>query len=181
MPLLLAFLPFIAFAAASSLGYPLTGLCLAAGVAACSLAHAATRPVRRVRILDVGTVVLFAGVACVVALRGQALAISLTRAIVDAGLSLVIVATVALGRPFTRDFAPPAAALVPGRQRAYRITSLAWAAAFAVFVAVDLALWRDMLTARQATLAIVGVGFASYRFSRWYVTRGVRPRPRPAP
>lgn len=181
MRFLLAFLPFIAFAVVSSLGYPLAGLCLATAVAGGSLVHAATRPVRRFHVLDVGTFVLFAAVAAYTAWQGQSLAISVVRAIVDAGLCLVVLATVALGRPFTRDFAPPALAAAPGRQRVHQVTSLAWAVAFAVFVAADLALWRDLLTARQVTFVIVGVAFATYRFSRWYVTRGATPRPRPAP
>jgi intracellular septation protein A len=180
MRFLLAFLPFIAFAVASSLGYPLIGLCLAMAVAGGTLAHAWMRPERRVHVLDAGTFILFAAVAAYTAWQGQSLAISLVRAIVDAGLCLVVLATVALGRPFTRDFAPPGLASEPGRQRAYQVTSLAWAAAVAVFVAADLALWRDVLTARQVTFVIVGVAFATYRFSRWYVARGATPRPRPA-
>lgn len=172
MKIILGFLPFFAFALASTLGHDLLGLAAGAVVALIMLLRDRFTGTRRMKLLELGTVVLFAGLAVFVGLSGVTLPVAGVRTCVDAGLALLVLASVLIGRPFTLDYAAPATdsplSSNPRFQRTHRAVSLAWAAAFAVITAADAAWWAGWISPRHATLLIVASLFLAVRFSQRY-------------
>ncbi|MCR0981483.1 hypothetical protein [Roseomonas populi] len=143
MGILLAFAPFIAFAVISNHAGPLPALLAGAAVAA-FLVFRARRQGTGMRILEVGTCILFVAVAAYTWLSGGALSIIATRLVIDAGLLAIVLLSIALGRPFTMSYARESVPREhwdsPGFLRTNNIISAAWALAFAVMVAAEAAL-----------------------------------------
>lgn len=173
MNILLAFAPFIAFAVVDRHLGAFAGLLAgAAASAALLIRNRFVLKHRELPLLEIGTLVLFAGLAVFVAL-GADWSILGVRLRVDAGLLAIVLATVALGRPFTLVYArrqtSPAVWTRPGFLRTNRILSLAWAGAFAVLVAADL-----LMLLRPDLPQVLGIGLtvaalcAAAAFTRWY-------------
>jgi len=177
MKLLLAFLPFIAFAAASLLGHTTLGLVAGTVIAAGTVAWDGIAKGSRIKLLDVGTFVLFGALTLFIWLTDATLSIALVRACVDIGLSLLVVGSVLIGRPFTLDYAPADAnaRANPRIMRTHSRVALAWAAAFALAAAADIALWFDVIRPMGATAIIVGSLYAAFRFTRAYPHRARQP------
>lgn len=172
MKVILGFLPFLAFALVSALGYGELGLIAGALIAFAMLVRDRLTGEKRIKLLDLGTVVLFGALAVFVGLSGISMSIAAVRTCVDSGLVLIVLASVLAGRPFTLDYAAPEPGSPlwsnPRFLRTHRVVSLAWAGAFAVAAAADAALWADMITPRHATLIIVGALFLAVRFTQRY-------------
>jgi hypothetical protein len=145
MGMLLAFAPFIAFALVSWLLGSVPGLICGALIAGLFLLRDALARGRTVKVLEIGTVLLFAGLAVYVGLGGPQLGIFGIRFFVDAGLLLIVLVSIAIRLPFTLQYAreqtPEALWERPEFVRANYIITGVWALAFAIMVAADFVLF----------------------------------------
>jgi hypothetical protein len=173
MGILLAFAPFIAFAVVDGVAGGTAGLVVGTAVSAALVLRDVVTPGRTPKILEIGTVILFGGLTLYAALAGPAWSIIGVRLRVDAGLLLIVLASLALRRPFTLQYAREQSVRELWNSRGfvrtnYLITT-AWALAFAVMVIADLLLvYAPGLSPGVGivvtALAIVG----AVKFTSWY-------------
>ena len=176
MGLLLAFAPFILFIIAERLVGLKAGLIVAALISGATLLRDWLSRKRGVKVLEVGTFLLFGGLAAYSTVSGAAWSVVGVRLRVDAGLLLVVLVSIALRRPFTlpyaREGAPREIWNTPAFLRTNDIITAVWALAFAVMVGADLVmLYLPDLPLKvgigTTILAIVG----AMRFTSWYPDR----------
>ena len=105
MSILLAFAPFIAFAAADRLIGSVEGLFAGFAVSAVLLLRDWLSPNRSPKLLEIGTAALFAALALYTLLAHPVWSIMGVRLVVDAGLLLIVVLSIAIRRPFTLQYA----------------------------------------------------------------------------
>lgn len=105
MGILLAFAPFLVFAFIDRIIGPTEGLIAGALASAALLVRDVLTPDRTPKILEIGTVLLFGGLALYAVLGGPTWSVIAVRLCVDAGLLLIVLATLVLGRPFTLQYA----------------------------------------------------------------------------
>src|SRR5262245_4123438 len=105
MRMLLAFAPFIAFAAVDLLVGPAEGLLAGAVVSLIVLLRDWLSPARSAKVLEIGSVLLFGGLAVWVFVDHADLSIVAVRLRVDAGLLLIVLVSLALRQPFTLQYA----------------------------------------------------------------------------
>jgi hypothetical protein len=134
MNLLLAFTPFIVFVIVERLVSILVGLA-AGAVAACALlVRDLVTPGHSVKLLEAGTLLLFGGLTLLQLLMGEQWSIADVRLRVDAGLLLIVLLTMVLGRPFSLQYARERGAPEyweqPDFLRVNYVISAAWALAF---------------------------------------------------
>lgn len=172
MGILLGFTPFIAFFVGIRLFSPLAGLAAALAVSL-GLGLRALRRGQTPKILEIGSVALFAALTLYALVGAPLRTVATVRLAVDGGLFAIVLVSLAIGRPFTLQYARES---VPEQYWAsprfltvnYLITS-AWAGAFAVTVAADasaeylpaLPLWVDIAA---TALALAG----AFAFTIWY-------------
>ncbi len=179
MGILLAFAPFIVFAIIDRVVGPTEGLVAAALVSAGLLARDWLTPGRAPKILEIGTLVLFGGLALYAVIGGPAWSVIGVRLCVDLGLLLIVLASLAVGRPFTLQYAreqvPPEFWSRPEFIRTNYIITAVWGGAFAVMVAAELALLLvpDM-PPRIGIIAIVLALVGAVKFTGWYPSRAHR-------
>jgi len=172
MSILLAFAPFLAFAVAAKFWSGTIALIVGAAVSAVLL----TRDLfgrRTVKILEAGTFLMFAGLGLIAALGLAHWSIFGVRLRVDAGLLAIVLFSMAIGQPFTLQYAreqtPPEVWKASAFFRANVMITAAWALAFAVMVAAD-----AMLAYAPSVPSYVGIGvtvvalYGAYRFTDWY-------------
>ncbi|SFU96601.1 hypothetical protein SAMN02799631_03467 [Methylobacterium sp. 174MFSha1.1] len=170
MNLLVSFAPFFAFAVLIHLGYVEAALWAGALVAAALMLRDRLVLGRSLKILEAGTLVLFAGLAIYTRATGQTWTIPAVRLVVDAGLLVIVLASLAAGRPFTvqyaRETTPPEVWSTPEFGRVNRAVTLAWAAAFAVLVLADAAMvFVPEIPRRLDILATVLALVGAYKFT----------------
>jgi hypothetical protein len=177
MAILLSFMPFILFVIIQSLMGVIVGLIAATLVSAVLLARNLVSPNKTIKVLDIGTVVLFGVLAVYACLSKATLPIPWVRLRVDAGLLLVMLVSIAIRKPFTLQYAREQVAPTlwdkPAFIRANYIITTVWALAFAVMVVTDLILLAvPRLPALVGIIAtVVAIGSAA-RFTSWYPNRG---------
>ncbi len=179
MGILLAFAPFIAFALLDRIVGPTEALAAGATVSAVLIVRDLVGPRRSVKVLEIGTFVLFAGLALYTVLSGATWSVIGVRLCVDAGLLLVVLASMAAGRPFTlqyaRDQVAPEFWNRPEFIRTNYIVTGAWALAFAVMVLAELALlYVPGLPPRAGIVAIILALVGAVKFTGWYPEREKR-------
>ena len=145
MAVLLAFSPFLAFLAGERLLGIVPALCAGCVVAVGLVVRGLTRGSREVRVLEVGTVVLFGALALTATFVTEVKwSVGLVRLVVDCGLMLLVLAGVAVGRPFTgaiaRERVTSEVARSPAFLRRIQLIATAWAGAFGVLAFADLVL-----------------------------------------
>ena len=170
MSLLLSFAPFFAFAVLIHLGYVEAALWASALVAGLLLIRDRLVLGRSLKILEIATLLLFTALALYTRATGQDWTIPAVRLVVDAGLLLIVLASLAAGQPFTLQYAregAPAEVWDHPRFRAVnRTISLVWAAAFAVLVLADAAmLWVPEIPRRLDIIATVLALVGAYKFT----------------
>lgn len=177
MGILLAFAPFIVFAVLDRLVGPTGGLVAGALVSAALLARDWVTPGRAPKILEIGTVLLFGGLALYAALGGPTWSIIGVRLCVDAGLLVIVLVSMVARRPFTLQYAREQVAPEfwdsPGFVRTnYAITAV-WALAFAVMVIADFVLlFVPELPSRVGIVATTVVALVgAIKFTGWYPER----------
>jgi hypothetical protein len=176
MGILLAFAPFIAFALVDRLIGPTEGLVAGAAVSAALLLRDWVTPGRSAKILEVGTAILFGALALYAVAGGSTLSVVGVRLCVDLGLLAIVLASIALRRPFTLEYAREQvpAEFWDSPQFLYTnyVITAAWALAFGVLVAAELILlYVPDVPPRIAVIAMVIALIAAIRFTSWYPAR----------
>jgi hypothetical protein len=143
MGILLGFLPFLAFAFLSGPLGPVLALLLGAGVSA-ALSIRTVLTGGSLKILELGTLVLFVAVALFAAIAGRDLSIFAVRLCVDGGLLAIVLLSMALRRPFTMQYAreqvPREYWDSPRFLRTNYVITSGWAVAFLVMVMAEAAM-----------------------------------------
>jgi hypothetical protein len=166
MGILLGFAPYIAFALVSGVSISL-GLWLAFAAAfVITVRDFVESPT--LRLLDAGSLVLFAVLALFTGFIEPGLSIQAVRLVADGGFLAMAIASLLLRRPMTLEYAHehPAkgAANAPPALRVHYILTMGWGLAFALMTAADAAtiLHPDMPLSLDlaAGLAILGLAIA---------------------
>jgi hypothetical protein len=176
MNILLAFAPFIVFVVAERiLGVP-AGLAAGALASAALLGRDLLSRERAVKVLEIGTAILFGGLALYALAFHPAWSIAAVRLRVDAGLLAIVLVSIAIRRPFTLQYAREQVAAEhwsnPVFVRTNYVISAAWGAAFAVMVVADLVLAYLPQVPRAAGIAVTVVALmAAVKFTARYPER----------
>ncbi|HKA61863.1 MAG TPA: hypothetical protein VKH83_05525 [Methylomirabilota bacterium] len=172
MSILLSLSPFAVFFVLMRAHSPLAGLLGACAVSLLLCARMWRRG-ESLKILEVGSLVVFGVLAAYTLAAAPHWSVATVRLAVDAGLLAIAVTSLAIGRPFTIQYArervPEAVWGLPVFFTTNRLITMVWAGAFAVLVAADAAaeyvpavpLWIDV----AASIAAFG---AAVWFSRRY-------------
>jgi hypothetical protein len=182
MNILLAFAPFIAFALIDRLVGSTEGLIVGALVAAALLARDWMTPGRTPKLLEIGTVLLFGGLTLYAMLEGPTWSVIGVRLCVDGGLLLIVLVSMALGRPFTLQYAREQVAPEfwdsPEFLRTNYVITAVWALAFLVMVIAEFALlYVPNLPRRVGIIAIILALVGAVKFTGWYPERMSKARP----
>lgn len=179
MQLLLAFAPFIAFAVLSR-NVPVTlALAAAALVAIVQMFNDVVRHKRSVKILEVGTTVLFGGLAILAWMRGGEWGIAEIRFWVDGGLFVIVAFSMLIGQPFTLQYArervSPEIAARPQFKRFNQILSGVWALAFLILTVADYVMAHMPQVPLWIGIGVsVGALVFAFWFTGWYPARARR-------
>ncbi|GJE41223.1 hypothetical protein [Methylobacterium soli] len=170
MNLFASFAPFLVFAVLIHLGFVEGGLWAGALTAGVLLLRDRLLLGRSLKILEVGTMALFAGLALYTAATTYLWTIPTVRLIVDAGLLAIVLSSLAVGQPFTlqyaRESAPAEVWSEPAFLAVNRRITLAWAAAFVVLVVADAAMvFLPEIPRRLDIIATVLALVGAYKFT----------------
>lgn len=173
MGVLLAFAPFIAFAVIDRLVGTTEGLLAGAAIAAAMLLRDRIILRQTPKVLEIGTLILFGGLALYAELGGPTGSIMAVRLAVDCGLLAIVLVSIAIGQPFTLQYAREQVAREhwdrPEFRRVNTIISAAWALAFVVLVLADLVLlYVPGVPPRIGIIATIAALFAAVKFTGWY-------------
>jgi hypothetical protein len=176
MGILLAFAPFLVFAVADRFVGPMIGLFLAAATSAVLLARDVFKAGRTPKILEIGTFILFGGMMLYERLGHPDWSIIGVRLRVDVGLLLIVLISMAIGRPFTLQYAreqvPQEHWSNPVFVRTNYVISAVWALAFAVMVVAEWSLlYVPALPRRVGIIAIIAALIGAVKFTGWYPER----------
>lgn len=172
MSVLLGLSPFIVFFALMRLVSPVAGL---VGALAASMLLCLGMRLRgaSVKVLEVGSVALFGLLTAYTLVAAPHWTVATVRLAVDAGLLAIVLISLAIGRPFTLQYARERVAeqfwASPIFMAVNRAITWVWAGSFAVLVAADAAaeyvpaipLWVDV------AVSVAAFGGA-VSFTRWY-------------
>ena len=173
MNLLLAFTPFIVFFVVDRLVSVPAGLAAGAVAAAAWLIRDLITPGRSVKLLEIGTFLMFGGLTLLVLTLGEQWSIAGVRLRVDAGLLLIVLLTMVLGRPFSLQYARervmPEHWGKPDFIRVNYVISAAWAVAFGVLVLADILMaYVPALPHADGVVMTVVALWAAAWFTGWY-------------
>jgi len=176
MNILLAFAPFLAFALVDRTLGSFDGLLAGAVVSLGMLARDSLLAGKSPKLLEVGTALLFAGLAIWFWAFKPEWSIIDVRLRVDLGLLLIVLASMAVGQPFTLQYAkegvPAELWSTPAFRRTNYVITAVWAAAFAVLVLADLLwIWRPDVPPRVGVWATIAALVAAVKFTGWYPRR----------
>ena len=172
MTILLILAPYGVFAVLMLVSSATVSLFAAAAVCLAGIAHD-VRGGRSVKMLGAGSAVLFAGLGAYVALTGHVWSSSAVKLAVDAGVLAIALASLAIGKPFTlqyaREMADAKTAQLPDFLTANYVITWAWALAIALMMTANalviyipgLPLWSGLAIAFAARTTAV-------YFTRWY-------------
>lgn len=172
MGMLTGFAPFIAFFIAMRMATPLAGLAAACVVSAVLVLRMGLRR-ESLKVLEVGSLALFGLLLGYTLAAAPAWTVATVRLAVDAGLFAIVAVSLAIGKPFTLQYAkervPQEYWQSPRFLAVNRNITLVWAVALAVMVAADASaeyapavpLWIDV----GATIAAFA---AAVWFTAWY-------------
>src|SRR5271156_3290783 len=170
MGILLAFAPFIVFAIADRIVGPMEGLVAGALVAAALVARDYIIPGRAAKILEIGTLLLFGGLALYAVLGGPIGSVIGVRLCVDAGLPLIVLLSMGIGRPFTLQYAREQVASdlweSPAFVRINYVITAFWAFAVALMVIAERAvLCVPSVPRRGGIVAVILALIGAVKFS----------------
>jgi len=174
--ILLAFAPFIAFAVIDRLIGSTEGLVAGAVTSAALLVRDWMSADRKPKILEIGTMVLFCGLALYALLFHPVWSIVGVRLRVDAGLLVIVLITLAVGKPFTLQYAreqvAPELWMSPEFIRTNYVITAVWALAFVVMVIADLILlYLPDVPPRVGIWATIAALLGAIKFTSWYPER----------
>jgi hypothetical protein len=172
MSILLALTPFIVFFVVMRMVSPFAGLAAALAVSVL-LGIRQWRRGESVKVLEVGSLALFGALVLYTLIAAPDWTVATVRLAVDGGLLIIVLVSLAIGMPFTLQYARETVpkelwTSPPFMTTNQRITGV-WAAAFAVMTAADAAahyveaipLWIDIAASVTAFAGAVW-------FTRWY-------------
>jgi hypothetical protein len=170
--MLLAFAPFIAFAVLNHFVSPTAALVAAALVSLVLIAKEVLTG-RSAKILEVGTCILFVGLAAYAYFSNADWPVAGVKLAVDAGLLLVVLFSLVIGRPFTlqyaREQAPQEVWNSADFMRTNQVITLVWLGAFAVLVAADLVLlYRPDVPHKVSVLLTIAALYGAFKFTIAY-------------
>jgi hypothetical protein len=170
MGILPAFAPFIVFALADRMVGPMEGLIAGALVAAALAARDCIIPGRAAKILEICTLLLFGDLALYAALGGPIGSVIGVRLCVVAGLLLIVLVSMAVGRPFTLQYARDQVASDlwgnPEFVRTNYIITAVWTLAFTLMVIAELALpYMPSLPRRVGIVAVILALIGAMKFT----------------
>jgi hypothetical protein len=173
MGILLAFAPFIAFAVVDRLLGSAEGLFAGFAVSAILLMRDWLSRLRRPKTLEIGTAVLFGGLAMYTLIGSPAWSIVGVRLVVDAGLLLIVITSIAVRQPFTLQYAREQVAQEVWTSQEFirtnYVISTVWALAFVALVAADLVLlYAPGLPPRFGIILMVLALVGAVKFTAWY-------------
>ncbi|MFC0403361.1 hypothetical protein [Paraburkholderia rhizosphaerae] len=173
MKLLLAFAPFIAFAVVEHLAGVQPGLAVGTLLAIALLVRDLVTPGRRIKLLEVGTALLFGALAVYAFTNDVQWSIAAVRLRVDAGLMLIVLASIALRQPFTLQYAREAVDREhwesPQFVRVNHVISTVWAVVFGVLVLADIVMaYVPALPHSTGVIATIAALYAAVKFTSWY-------------
>lgn len=173
MGILLAFAPFMAFAVVDRLTGPLQGLIAGAATSVVLLLRDWIGHRTKPKILEIGTAILFGGLALYAILGGPVWSIVSVRLRVDVGLLLIVLTTLMIGKPFTLQYAreqvPQSLWNTPQFIRSNYVITGVWCGAFLILVLADLLLvYRPDLPPKIGILATVLALIGAFKFTQWY-------------
>jgi hypothetical protein len=176
MNILLAFSPFLVFVVLERLIGVEPGLLGAVVTSLLLLTWDVVIRRRTPKVLEIGTMLLFGALALYGGVTGAAWSIAGVRLAIDAGLLLIVLVSIAIGQPFTlqyaRETAPPALWREPEFARVNVVITAVWAAAFAAMAIVDLVwLMIPTLPPRVVIIATVLALVGAVKFTGWYPDR----------
>jgi hypothetical protein len=176
MGILLAFAPFVAFALVDRLVGSTEGLFAGAAVSAALLIRDWVTPGRSPKVLEIGTAILFGALAAYAVVGAPSWSIVGVRLRVDLGLLLIVIASMALHRPFTLQYARESVPTEfwnnPEFLRTNYIITGVWALAFGVLVVADLVLvYVPELPPRVGIIATIAALIGAIKFTGWYPDR----------
>jgi hypothetical protein len=175
MQILLGFSPFVAFFVLMRLVSPVAGIG-AAFLASLLLCVRMWRRKESVKILEIGSLLLFATLVFYTLVAAPAWTVATVRLAVDGGLLAIVLVSLAIDRPFTLQYAREQVDAQYWSSPLFistnRLITAVWAAAFAVLVAADAAaeyvdalpLWVDVVGSIVALIGALG-------FTVWYPRR----------
>jgi hypothetical protein len=125
------------------------------------------------KLFEVGTAVLFAGLALYTVWGGTTWSVIGVRLCVDTGLFLIVLISMAAGRPFTLQYARERVALEfwdrPEFVRTNYVITGVWALAFAVMAVAELALlYVPGFSPRAGIMAVILALVGAVKFTGWY-------------
>jgi uncharacterized membrane protein len=173
MRVLLSFAPLILFPFVAGFYSVAAGLWVAAMAAFLAVAGDRLISHRAVKLLDAGQLCLFGALAIYATALRVSPDVEWVRLVINAGLLAIVLGSVAVGRPFTLQYAreqTPEELWRSARFIAtnYRISSV-WAAAFGVSVAADLArLGAPGVSHGLESVASIGALVLAGIFTGWY-------------
>jgi len=176
MNMLLAFAPFAVFALLTRPLGVQCGLILATLLCAALIVRDRWMKKRSLKFLEVGSLLLFGGLALLVRYTQFNFTIVQVRLIVDLGLLVIVLVSILFRRPFTAQYAmEQVSAEVAATDRFKRTSfqlSAVWALAFAMIVVADMAmLYVPVFKPAAGAAAIVAVLAAALWFSQWLPRR----------
>jgi hypothetical protein len=173
MNMLLAFAPFIAFVVIERLTGVPAGLAAGAIVAAVLVVRDLVTPGRQAKLLEIGTVLLFGALTAYAVTHDVQWSIAAVRLRVDAGLMLIVMASIALRQPFTLQYARESVDRKqwnsPHFVHINYVVSAVWAAAFGALVLADIVMaYVPALPHSIGVVATAAALFAAVKFTSWY-------------
>lgn len=180
MGILLAFAPFVIFAVLERIVGPTAALAAGAVTSAALLVRDLAVS-RHMKILEVGTFVLFCGLALYTLLNKTHWSVIGVRLCVDAGLLLIVLGSMLARRPFSLQYArlqvPPELWNEPEFIRTNYVITAIWALAFLVMTIAEVGiLYLPGLPPRVGIVVIILALIGAIKFTGWYPDReaGVR-------
>lgn len=128
---------------------------------------------RQVKILAVGTLLMFGGMGACLAISGEGWSNSALRMAVDFGLFAIALFSLAIRLPFTiqyaRETVDAETAALPDFVRANYVLTWMWAAAFILMLAANLSvIYMPTFPLWTALVAVFAVRNAAIWFTHWY-------------
>ncbi len=173
MGILLAFAPFIIFAIVDRFVGSEIGLAAAAATSAALLLRDLLAPHRSPKILELGTFILFTGLALYGWVGHPTWTVIGVRVCVDSGLLVIILISIFIRRPFTLQYARESISQEYWGSsefiRTNYVISAVWALAFVLMVIAELALlYVPSLPRRVGIIAIIVALVGAVKFTGWY-------------
>jgi hypothetical protein len=173
---LFGFLPFVLFAVCDHY-VPTAAALLLATVSSALLLLRDRRRGKTLKLLDVGALIVFGGLSLYSELASVTWSVLGVRLCVDFGLFLVVVISIAIGQPFTlqyaREQAPPEVWSKPEFLRVNVRISSVWALAFGVMLLSDLSMLHGAPVALGGAGSVLALTLAAI-----YTVKVVRERQR---